>query len=165
MRSLFLLFTFLLYSTSVLAALDKVVVYKMKRKMHLIENGEIIKSYPVMLGQSYGKKRRQGDNKTPEGRYVIDWHNPNSRFYLSLHINYPNQQDREYAREKGIADPGDNIFIHGVPKKVFNLTDPERIYQFLKLENWTNGCIALSNKDMKEVYDLIPDGTVLEIFP
>ena len=152
-------------SFNIFAAIDKVVVYKKLRKMHLIENGKITKTYPVMLGSSYGKKRMQGDNKTPEGKYIIGWHNPNSRFYLSLHINYPNAQDRQYAREHSINDPGDNIFIHGVPKKVFNETNPEKIYQILKLENWTNGCIALSNKDMKEVYELIPDGTALEIFP
>jgi murein L,D-transpeptidase YafK len=147
------------------AAIDKVVVYKMRRQLHIIENGEITKTYPVMIGSKRGKKRMQGDRKTPEGSYVIDWHNPNSKFYLSLHINYPNAEDRQYARENGISDPGDNIFIHGVPKKVLGMTDPEQIYQFLKYENWTQGCIALSNKDMKEIYELIPDGTILEINP
>ena len=164
MRNIHVLLLFLL-SLNTFAAIDKVVVYKAQRKMHVYDNGKIVKTYPVMLGSAYGKKRMQGDKKTPEGSYVIDWRNPNSKFYLSLHINYPNAQDRAYAREHSIDDPGDNIFIHGVPKVVFGQTDPEKIYQILKLQNWTQGCIALSNKDMKEVYELIPDGTTLEIFP
>jgi len=165
MRICFKILIIAFYWLNTFASIDSVIVYKAQRKMVVIENGKVIKNFPVMLGSVNGKKRIQGDNKTPEGSYIIDWHNPNSRFFLSLHINYPNAQDRKYARDNNINDPGDNIFIHGVPRKVFNQTDPEKIYQILKLQNWTNGCIALSNKDMKTLYELIPDGTRLEIYP
>ena len=157
------LFLLVVLAQFVHAAIDKVVVHKDKRVLYVYDNGEVTHSFPVMLGSNSGPKRVQGDRKTPEGEYIIDWHNPNSRFYLSMHVNYPNAKDRQYARENGIDDPGNNIFIHGVPKKVFNMTDPKKIYNFLKSANWTNGCVALSNSDMEVLFDLIPAGTPLII--
>ncbi|MDD0853367.1 L,D-transpeptidase family protein [Halobacteriovorax sp. GB3] len=165
MKNLMLLFVISVLSLSSFAR-ERVVVYKSKRIMQIYQNDELIKEFPVMLGSNpNGPKRQEGDRKTPEGEYILDYHNPESRFYLSVHVNYPNDKDLEYARENKIDNPGNEIFIHGLPKKVLNKTNSKEIYQFLKRLNWTWGCIALSNENMKFFYDFIPDGTPLIIYP
>ncbi|MBM4129176.1 MAG: hypothetical protein FJ243_03535 [Nitrospira sp.] len=138
---------------------DKVVVIKSKRIMMLLKDGEILKIYKVALGKNpFGHKTRAGDFKTPEGTYILDKRNPNSRFYLSMHISYPNESDRLNAKNNGVS-PGDNIMIHGVSKEL------EHLGRFHRLSDWTNGCVAVSNAEMREIWQLVPDGTTIEIRP
>lgn len=138
---------------------DLVVVIKSKRVMFLIREGKIIKTYKVALGKNpVGKKKIQGDGKTPEGRYFIIDRNPNSNFYKSLRISYPNERDLEEARMLGFH-PGGDIMIHGLSKKV------EFLGKYHIIEDWTDGCIAVTNEEMDEIWRLVPDGTPIEILP
>ena len=137
---------------------DLVVVYKSRRELHLMRNGERLKRYTVALGGNpIGHKTRQGDNKTPEGAYVLDWRNPNSQFHLSLHVSYPNDTDRTLAAARGI-DPGGYIMIHGLPngRGAGDVSHPVR--------DWTNGCIAVTNQEMDEIWAKVTDGTGIVIF-
>ena len=127
-----------------------VEVRKSSRKMILWSNGEILKRYKVSLGFSpVGAKRFEGDGKTPEGQYFINRRNPESKFFLSLGISYPNARDIANARLNG-RSPGGDIFIHG--------RDAAK-----KTKDWTAGCIALSNRDMREVYWMIKMWTPITI--
>ena len=150
------------------AKIVKVEVRKAARTLDLIDHkNEVVKTFDIMLGKSpVGSKLQRGDNKTPEGKYKIDWRNPKSSYYLSLHISYPNKTDSRNSAELGL-DPGDNIFIHGLPNKVSALSGVERriAESFLLNTDWTNGCIAVSNADMKVIWDLTPNGAELEILP
>jgi len=138
---------------------DLIVVMKSKRVLFLMKEGKILKAYRVALGKSpLGKKTTQGDGKTPEGRYYIIGRNPNSNFYKSLKISYPNEQDSEIASSLGV-NPGGGIMIHGLSKKV------EYLGKYHIIEDWTEGCIAVTNEEMEEIWQLIPDGTPVEIFP
>lgn len=133
---------------------DAVLVDKSDRELHLLREGKVIASFPVGLGfNPDGHKTEQGDGRTPEGTYVLDWHNPNSRFHLSIHVSYPNDADRAQAAARGVA-PGGDIFIHGTPGWLTAIG-----------WDWTLGCIALSNADMDVVYASIPDGTPITIRP
>ncbi len=130
-----------------------VVVNKGARKMYLLHNEEILKSYKFALGFApVGDKKVQGDGKTPEGLYRIDRRNPNSRYHLSIGISYPNAEDIAEARALG-QDPGGDIFIHGQPN---NGKKPNR-------SDWTWGCIAVKNKEMEEIYSMVKNGTVIAI--
>lgn len=134
--------------------IDYIQVRKKERKLQLIGNGKILKTYEIMLGGNpVGHKRFRLDNRTPEGAYRIDRRNPNSRFYRSLGISYPNRWDRAYAAKKG-KSPGGDIFIHGQPNG----------YKGTLLMDWTRGCIAVSNADMSELWSLIPVGCKIQIF-
>ena len=131
------------------------VVWKKKRILALYRNSKIIKAYRIRLGSSpRGQKEKEGDGKTPEGRYYITHKNPNSNFYLSLGINFPNQLDKKRALKKGL-NPGSDIFIHGLGKKNVFLH-----YLF----DWTEGCIAVTNNEIEEIYNLVEPGTVLYIY-
>jgi len=157
-----------------------VVVRKSERVLELVHinflrRHQVIKSYDIMLGKDpIGHKVQEGDNKTPEGRYILDWKNPNSAFHLSIHINYPNEEDRAYARSLGVS-PGGEIFIHGMPNNVSGyrmmfpgLTEDqlrERVYQILYGMDWTAGCIAVTNEEIREIYRLVETGTPIEIYP
>ncbi len=139
---------------------DRVVVVKSKRSMHLLQNGRVLKSYKVALGgDPVGHKLQQGDSRTPEGVYRVDFRRTVSRFNLALRINYPNQQDRQLAAARGV-DPGGEIYIHGQPNGGVN---PARIAQTGL--DWTDGCIAVTNREMQEVFALVRDGTAVEIRP
>jgi murein L,D-transpeptidase YafK len=105
-----------------------------------------------------GAKERQGDAKTPEGRYVIDWHNPQSKYRRSLHISYPGPADRERAAARGI-DPGGDIMIHGLAPKFAHYGRRHRLF------DWTNGCIAVTNEEMDEIWGMVKDGTPIIIYP
>lgn len=137
---------------------DLIVVHKAAHRLVLLHQGEMLASYPVSLGPgaSNGPKRQEGDRKTPEGQFVIDRRNPHSRFSLSLHISYPDNNAVQHARERGVS-PGGDIMIHGMPngwgwlKPVFQRTD------------WTDGCIALTNDEMREVWRHVPTGTPVQI--
>jgi len=138
---------------------DLIVVIKSKRVMFLMKEGKIIKSYRIALGKNpTGKKVSQGDGKTPEGRYYIIGRNPNSNFYKSLKISYPNGQDYNHAIRFHI-NPGGEIMIHGLSKKV------EYLGKYHIIEDWTEGCIAVTNEEMDEIWKLVPDGTPIEILP
>ncbi len=137
---------------------DKILIVKSEKRLVILGDGAVLKSYPVSLGRTPGKKVRQGDGKTPEGRYFIDRRNPASRFYKALHISYPNASDVRDAKAAG-ASPGGQIMIHGLPKGYEDLGSAHAC------RNWTKGCIAVSNAEMDEIWRLVPDGTPVEITP
>jgi murein L,D-transpeptidase YafK len=127
--------------------------------MKLMLGSEILKTYKVALStEPVGAKEREGDHKVPEGHYVIDSKNSHSRFHLALHISYPNAADREKARTLGVK-PGGDIEIHGLGSKYGWLGS-------LHLQsNWTDGCIAVTNSEIEEIWPQVPIGTPLEIRP
>lgn len=138
---------------------DKVVVHKAARRLLLLRNGEVVKSYRIALGQNpAGPKQRQGDGRTPEGRYSLDWRNPESRFYRSIHVSYPSARDISRARQRGLP-PGGNIMIHGLPEglEVIGATHAKW--------DWTDGCIAVTNAEMDEIWSRVEDGTPIQILP
>ncbi len=138
---------------------DRVLVEKTKRKLTLFRGDKELKHYFVALGgQPVGAKERQGDQKTPEGKYVIDFRNSKSQFHLSLHVSYPDAQDRARARKRGV-DPGGAIMIHGIGKEYGWLGAAHR------KSDWTLGCIAVTNEEIEEIWSLVPDGTPIEIKP
>ena len=138
---------------------DKVLVVKSERKLHLLSRGETLKSYRISLGkQASGAKQREGDRRTPEGLYWIDWRKTSDKYQLSMHISYPNARDLAKAREQGVS-PGGMIMIHGTP------LDEEYPEWFFHTLDWTEGCIAMQNNDMREVWALVKDGTLIEIRP
>ena len=136
---------------------DRILIVKSTRTLALLNHGEVLKSYKVALGGNpIGPKRREGDSKTPEGKYVIDGKNPHSQFHLALHISYPNAADRERAHKLG-ARPGGDVEIHGLQPKWAWLGS-----QHLQ-RDWTLGCIAVTNPEIEEIYKLVPVGTPVEI--
>ena len=144
---------------AITATVDKVVVIKSERVLQIVRDGIVIKSYQVALGKDpVGRKTREGDQKTPEGTYLLDWRNSHSAFHKSIHISYPNEADRIRAARKGVA-PGGDIMIHGLPK------GKERVGELHSVIDWTSGCIAVTNEEIDELWDMIPDGTPIEIRP
>lgn len=138
---------------------DKVVVEKSERKLHLVKNGEAFRTFDIALGiRPEGDKEAEGDFKTPEGRYLLDIRNPNSEYFLSIHISYPSAADLRAARQKGL-DPGGAIMIHGQPN------EPTRSEAYYRTQDWTNGCIAVSNSDMIDIWLMTADNTPIEILP
>ena len=138
---------------------DLVVIEKGERKLHLLQDGKIFKTFRIALGiRPVGDKEKEGDFKTPEGRYILDAKNPNSEFFLSIHISYPDAHDRREAAEQGV-DPGGAIMIHGQP----NI--PTRSETYYRTQDWTNGCIAVSNSDMIDIWLMTGDNTPIEIRP
>jgi len=138
---------------------DRVVVVKSSRTLRLLKDGQVLKEYKVALGtQPVGAKTRFGDHRTPEGTYVLDRRNAQSRFYRSIHISYPNADDRARARKLGTS-PGGDIFLHGLMNGYGWLGQSHR------LKDWTDGCIAVTNDEMDEIWTLVPDGTIIEIKP
>ncbi len=138
---------------------DRVVVKKSERKLLLLKNEEVIRSYNVALGQNpVGDKKFEGDARTPEGNYMLDVRNPNSKFYLSLHISYPNEQDIIEARRLGVP-PGGAIMIHGMP----NYYDRKELEA--RGKDWTNGCIAVKDSEIEEIWNMVADNTPIEILP
>lgn len=138
---------------------DRVVVYKHDRKLVLMSGGHELRSYRVALGgEAVGPKQWQGDHRTPEGIYTLDARNANSRFYRAFHISYPNAQDRANARKLG-KSPGGDIMLHGLPKQY------AWVGKAHTLHDWTDGCIAVTNEEMDELWKLVPVGTAIEIKP
>jgi len=159
----YMFFLFLLFSFSASAAesvlIDKVFIEKKARRLTLLSKENVIKTYKIALGRhSEGKKEKDGDNKTPEGICKIDSRNEKSSYHLSLHISYPNESDIKRAKELGVS-PGGNIMIHGI-RNGFGW-----LGHFHTWLNWTKGCIAVTNKEIEEIYKLVPNGTVVEIRP
>jgi len=138
---------------------DKILIEKKERRLTLILKGKVLKTYKIALGGNpNGPKERQGDNKTPEGSYVIDSRNRDSRYHLSLHISYPNERDKKRAKELGVS-PGGDIMIHGI-KNGFSW-----VGELHREVDWTKGCIAVTDEEIEEIEKLAPNGTVVEIRP
>jgi murein L,D-transpeptidase YafK len=143
------------FTTSV----DRIVIEKSKRTLTLMDGAKIVKSYKVALGgQPVGAKDRQGDHKTPEGIYSVDAKKAQSQFYKALHLSYPNQADREHARKLGVS-PGGDVEIHGLGAKWGWIGAKHR------LTDWTDGCVAVTNEEIDEIYPQIRVGTPVEIRP
>ena len=152
---------FLLASTCVHAQtkVDRIIVQKKARTMELMRAGQVLKTYKVALGgEPVGAKTKQGDHRTPEGDYVIDSRNAHSQFHRSLHVSYPSAADRERARRLGVL-PGGNIYIHGLPNGYGFVGDAHRA------RDWTDGCIAVTDREIEEIWKLVDDGTRVEIRP
>jgi murein L,D-transpeptidase YafK len=138
---------------------DRIVIEKSKRTLTLMSGNTVLKTYKVALGgQPVGAKQRQGDHKTPEGLYVVDQKNPASIFHRALHISYPNAQDRENARKLRVS-PGGDVEIHGLGAKYGWVGAAHRQV------DWTDGCIAVTNEEIDEIWPLVPIGTPVEIKP
>lgn len=138
---------------------DLVLIEKAARKLHLVKGGEIFKTFKIALGMvPVGDKEFEGDFKTPEGRYLLDMRNPDSDYFLAIRISYPNAADRREAREKGV-DPGGAIMIHGQPNV------PTRSETYYRTQDWTNGCVAVSNSDMIDIWLMTGENTPIEIRP
>jgi murein L,D-transpeptidase YafK len=138
---------------------DRVVVIKKDRTLQLLFQGKILKTYKIALGgEPIGPKSQQGDHKTPEGVYVLDSRNAHSRFYKSIHISYPNDQQRDSARRRGVS-PGGDVFIHGLPNG-FGLVGTAH-----RLKDWTDGCIAVTDQEIDEIWAGVANGTPIEIRP
>jgi murein L,D-transpeptidase YafK len=138
---------------------DRVVILKREHKLTLLRQGIVLRTYTVAIGRGgYEPKERRGDHRTPEGSYVIDHHKANSRFYRALHVSYPNEADRTRARKLGV-DPGGDIMIHGIMNGLGWLGWSHHWV------DWTDGCIALTDSEMNEVWSLVPDGTTVDIRP
>ena len=148
-----------LQAAAALAAADRLLVVKSERRLSLIENDEIIRSYTIALGANpVGHKQQEGDERTPEGHYWIDARKPDSDFHRALHISYPNDADRRQAEARGVS-PGGAIMIHGLPEDWGWLGS---IHHAL---DWTNGCIAVTNAEIDEIWSMVDDGTPIEILP
>jgi len=136
---------------------DAVFVDKSERVLQLRRNGEVIRSYPIDLGaRPEGHKKQEGDERTPTGNYEIDWRNANSGYHLSLHISYPNEADVLAAKNRGVS-PGGFVMIHGSPNGWSILSG------LLQGQDWTNGCLAVTNEVIREIWSLVPNGTPIEI--
>lgn len=138
---------------------DKILIIKSAHSMTLLSGDKVLKIYKVALGTApIGPKRIEGDHKTPEGNYSIDAKNPQSQFHLALHISYPNAQDRLRAEKSGTR-PGGAIMIHGLAKQFAYLGPLHRQV------DWTDGCVAVTNAEIEEIWKLVPLGTRVEIRP
>lgn len=136
---------------------DRVVVRKAQRKVELYQGERLLRRFNCSLGLSpKGHKRREGDFRTPEGSYLLDARNFDSEYFLSIRISYPNEEDLRAAREAGFS-PGSQIMIHGLPNRM------DRPPSYYTSRDWTNGCIAVSNADMVEVWMLTDPDTPIEI--
>jgi murein L,D-transpeptidase YafK len=138
---------------------DRVLVVKSERKLYLMKEGRSLRQIDIALGLApSGHKTRSGDSRTPEGKYLLDMRNSDSDFFLSMHVSYPNEDDMARAAELGV-DPGGAIMIHGLPNE---LRFDESYYAG---RDWTDGCIAVSNADMIDIWLMTPDMTPIEIRP
>lgn len=147
---------------------NKIIVSKEQKKLFLFQNDILVRSYDVAFGRDpFGHKLMEGDNKTPEGKYIIDFKKKESEYYRALHISYPSKADIERTRKlseaKGVKlSPGGDIMIHGLP-------NDENLRSLVELGhpliNWTRGCIAVTNAEIEEIYQLVPVKTEIEICP
>ena len=127
--------------------------------MLLLRGDHVLREYPIALGRNpLGPKRNHGDGRTPEGRYLLDGRSEDSQYHRALHVSYPNDDDREFARRAGL-DSGGGVMIHGLPRGAAWVGYVQSDY------DWTNGCIAVSDDEMDEIWELVDDGTPIEIRP
>lgn len=146
-------------STEAMPIADRIVVRKAQRKMYLMRGDTVLRSYNVKLGLNpVGHKERSGDFRTPEGRYKLTRRNPRSDFFLSIQVSYPNDDDMKHARRNG-WDAGGSIMIHGLPNTL------KRPPDYYESRDWTDGCIAVTNSEMVEIWLLTPDNAPIEILP
>jgi murein L,D-transpeptidase YafK len=139
--------------------ISKILIEKRERRLSLISKDKVLKSYKIALGGNpNGPKERIGDGKTPEGTYIIDSRNRDSRYHLSLHISYPNEKDKKRARELGVS-PGGNIMIHGLKNGFSWVGDSHTAV------DWTEGCIAVTDEEIEEIAQSVPNGAIVEIRP
>ncbi|MFZ3046851.1 MAG: L,D-transpeptidase family protein [Desulfatirhabdiaceae bacterium] len=141
-------------------AADRVVIEKADRKLTLYRKNHILWTYKIALGgDPVGKKQCEGDNRTPEGLYTISGRNPNSRYHRSLRISYPNPKDIRQAKRLR-CNPGGDITIHGRPNGY-----PEIVQNLLNMQDLTLGCVAVTDPEIEEIWELVPNGTPVEIKP
>ena len=144
--------------SSSMPSVSRVVVRKAARRMELLNGEAVVRSYRISLGlRPQGHKEREGDFRTPEGRYYLTRRNPRSDFFLSIQVSYPNESDMKRAKSNG-WQPGGSIMIHGLPNSLKR--EPEYYFR-----DWTDGCIAVSNSDMVEIWLLTQDNTPIDILP
>jgi len=156
-KALLLSFSLLALAFPCTAEVDLVEVVKSKRRMYLIEKQVIVAEYHIALGKEpKGHKQQEGDQRTPEGLYILDYVKRNSAFYLSMHISYPNSHDKQQAKLRNV-DPGGLIMIHG--QKEWHPDFAPIAQQF----DWTDGCIAISNQDMEQFIEMVKVGTPIYI--
>jgi murein L,D-transpeptidase YafK len=152
-------FTSRVYSPPPQAKVQRVLVLKRQHQMLLLNGNNVVKTYTVAIGRGgLAPKERQGDHRTPEGLYEIDRRKSNSRFHRALHVSYPNEADRERASMLGVS-PGGDIMIHGVMNGLGWLGSMHRLI------DWTDGCIAVTDAEIEEIWRAVPDGTPVEIRP
>ena len=138
---------------------DRVIVLKKERTLQLMSHGKVLKTYKVALGGNpVGPKTQQGDHRTPEGIYVLDHRNVHSQYYKSIHISYPNAADRARAAKLHVSTGGD-IFLHGLPNGYGSVGSAHR------LRDWTDGCVAVTDEEIDEIWKLVADDTPIEIKP
>ncbi len=138
---------------------DRIVIVKSTRTMTLMKDGKTLKTYKVSLGtEPVGPKQQQGDHKTPEGEYFVDEKVPNSRFHRALHLSYPSAADRARAHKLGVS-PGGDVEIHGLGKEFAWVGSMQRTV------DWTDGCVAVTNEEIEEIYAMVSVGTPVEIRP
>lgn len=138
---------------------DYIVVNKTEQKMYLLSEGKRIKEYNVVFGGNpKGHKQQEGDQRTPEGKYILDYKKPDSAFHKAIHISYPNEVDKARAKKMGVK-PGGLIMIHGQKNGLGWLSWVTQNF------NWTDGCIAVTNEEMDEIWSLVKIGTPIEIQP
>lgn len=138
---------------------DSIVLDKSARKLSMYDHGRLVKSYVVALGRNpVGDKVRRGDGRTPEGLYRINGRNPGSKYHLSLRVSYPSADDRALAARRGVS-PGGDIMLHGLPKEFATVGALHRE------QDWTEGCVALTNEEIEEIWRAVPDGAWIHIKP
>lgn len=138
---------------------DSILILKKDHVLELLKGGKITRTYKVALGTGgLAPKQREGDARTPEGRYVIDSRNEHSGYHRALHISYPSEDDRKRAAKLGVS-PGGAIMIHGIKNGFDWIGDKHRLY------DWTLGCIAVTDQEIEEIWNLVPIGTPVEIRP
>jgi murein L,D-transpeptidase YafK len=138
---------------------DSVLVVKSERKLYLLQAGRVLRTFDVALGLvPNGPKQREGDFRTPEGKYFLESRNTDSDYFLSIKVSYPNEQDRSRARAQGL-DPGGQIMIHGLPN------EPRYAQRHYESSDWTDGCIAVSNSDMVDIWLMTRESLPIEIRP
>lgn len=158
MKKIILAGLMLLFNTYIFGEeVDRIIVKKSESTLYLMKNKKILKEYKVSFGENpKGHKEKEGDEKTPEGNYTLDYKNSKSKFYKSIHISYPNEKDKQKAKKIKVSAGGD-IMIHG-QKNGFGI-----LYFVTRWFNWTDGCIAVSNSEMNEIWKLVKVGTPIEI--
>ncbi|HUG98011.1 MAG TPA: L,D-transpeptidase family protein [Gammaproteobacteria bacterium] len=138
---------------------DHVIVRKADRRLDLLNDGEVFRSFPIALGGNpEGHKQREGDQRTPEGTYRLDLRKQDSAFFLAMRVSYPDAEDIRRARRRGVH-PGNNIMIHGLPN------EPRHPSNHYLTADWTDGCIAVSNSAMIDIWLSVPDDTPITILP
>jgi murein L,D-transpeptidase YafK len=138
---------------------DRLVVRKGERRLYLMNGDRVLRSFRVALGLTpKGPKRREGDFRTPEGEYRVIGRNANSDFFLALHVSYPGPEDIRRAAADGVQ-PGGQIMIHGLPNR------PKKPLDYYLTRDWTNGCIAVSNSEMVDIWLMTPNNTPIQILP